>query len=505
MSWERSRPLNLLPPILHVDDSESDRELAALVLNGAFGEVTLEPVTDAGVLTRSLNSRRFGLVITEFELPWIDGAEVIRLARELRPDCAVVLFTSILSNDVVEEAIRLGVDAFVPKSSDGFSRLPVAVRSALYRARRRALDTAKDAPYRRIFEGLPTGAFVATSSGEIVEANEAFARIVGFQRPEEVIRRSIDQLFVDQGAAERWRVGLDSRESLGNIVTELQRPDGSAARVRMSARWVEGDLPGSRQLLGVVDEVDAAPVERETIVKQTAQLEQSAEELEQMVYVVSHDLQQPLNAVSRFLDLLYEKDGDNLTESGREFLEHAINGAANLQRMVDAVLRYSRIDTSEQEFGPVDLNRVRNKVLDLLDDEVTDSGASVESDELPAVMADEAQMEQLFQNLISNALKFRGDDPPEIHVSATEHPEEWILAFRDNGIGIDPRSSKRIFQMFQRLHTQEEYPGTGIGLTVCKRIVNRHGGRIWVESHPKRGATFFVALPKRTVQPTRGA
>jgi PAS domain S-box-containing protein len=497
--------VNLLPPILLVDDSESDRELAALVLIGAFGEVTLEPVADAGVLTRSLHSGRFGLVITEFELPWIEGAEVIRLARELRPDCAVVLFTSSLSNDVIEEAIRLGVDAFVPKSSDGFSRLPVAVRSALYRARRRALDTAKDAPYRRIFEGLPSGAFVAASSGEIVEANQAFARILGFRQPEEVIRRSIDQLFVDQAAAERWRVGLDSRETLGNIETELRRDDGSPVRVRMSARWVEGELPSSRQLLGVVDEAGVAPTQTETIVKQSAQLEQSAEELEQMVYVVSHDLQQPLNAVSRFLDLLNERDGDNLTESGREFLEHAISGAANLQRMVDAVLRYSRIDTSDQQFEPVDLNRVRDKVLNMLDDEVTDAGAEIVTEDLPAVMADEAQMEQLFQNLLSNALKFRGDQPPRIRMSATEHSEEWILSFHDNGIGIDPRSSKRIFQMFQRLHTQEEYPGTGIGLTVCKRIVTRHGGRIWVESQSKEGATFFVALPKRTIPAMRGA
>jgi PAS domain S-box-containing protein len=497
--------VNLLPPILLVDDSESDRELAALVLAGAFGEVTLEPVPDAGVLTRALTSRRFGLVITEFELPWIDGSEVVRLARELRPDCAIVLFTSSLSSDVVEEAIRLGVDAFVPKSSDGFSRLPVAVRSALYRARRRALDTAKDAPYRRIFEGLPTGAFVATSSGEIVEANRALAHILGFKQPEEVIRRSIDHLFVDEGAAERWRVGLDSRETLGDIETELRREDGSPVRVRMSARWVEGELAGSRQLLGVVDEAGAVPGQRETIVRQFAQLEQSAEELEQMVYVVSHDLQQPLNAVSRFLDLLIEKDGDNLTESGRDYLEHAISGAANLQRMVDAVLRYSRIDTSDQQFEPVDLNRVRDKVLSLLDDEVTEAKAEIVTEELPAVMADEAQMEQLFQNLISNALKFRGEQQPKIRISAVEHPGEWILAIRDNGIGIDPRSSKRIFQMFQRLHTQEEYPGTGIGLTVCKRIVTRHGGRIWVESQPKTGATFFVALPKRTIPPMRGA
>jgi chemotaxis family two-component system sensor kinase Cph1 len=141
---------------------------------------------------------------------------------------------------------------------------------------------------------------------------------------------------------------------------------------------------------------------------------------------------------------------------------------------------------------------VRDKVTSLLEDEIINTEAEIVSDELPAVMADEAQLEQLFQNLVSNALKFSGDQSPVIRISAVEHPEEWVVAVSDNGIGIDPKATTRIFQMFQRLHTQEEYPGTGIGLAVCKRIVNRHGGRIWVESQPGQGATFFFSLPKRT-------
>jgi light-regulated signal transduction histidine kinase (bacteriophytochrome) len=217
-----------------------------------------------------------------------------------------------------------------------------------------------------------------------------------------------------------------------------------------------------------------------------------------MIYVVSHDLQQPLNVVGRFLDLLAERDADGLSEVGREYLEHAISGAANLQRMMDAILRYARIDSRAQRFEQVDLDGVRDRIVDQLEEEISASGAVVTSEELPTVQADEAQMEQLFQNLLSNALKFRGDLQPEIHISVDERPEEWVLAFHDNGIGIDPRSANRIFLMFQRLHTQEEFPGTGIGLAVCKRIVARHGGRIWVESQPGNGATFFVALPRRS-------
>jgi PAS domain S-box-containing protein len=495
--------MKLVPPVLLVDDNPDDRDLAQLVLAGAFGEVTLEPVTDAGVLTRALTSRRFGIVITEFELEWIDGSEVVRLVREVRPDCAVVLFTAAPSDSVVEQAIRLGVDAFVPKSSAGFSQLPFAVRSALYRARRRALGSAKDAPYRRIFEELSSGAFVAASSGEILEANPAMAEILGYDTPEDVTRRSIDQLFVNREAADRWRAGLESRETLNHIDTELVRSDGNPVRVRINARWVEGELPGTRQLLGTAYVIEAEPAADVKKEWRSEELARSNEELEQMVYVVSHDLQQPLNVVSRFLDLISERDGDRLSESGRDYLEHTINAAANLQRMVDAVLRYSRIDTKEQQFQAVDLNRVRDKVLRMLGDEIQEIEAKITSDELPAVMADETQMEQLFQNLLGNALKFHSDRPPVIHIESDGQREEWVLAFGDNGIGIDPKSSDRIFLMFQRLHTQEEYPGTGIGLAVCKRIVTRHGGRIWVESQPGVGSTFFVALPRRIDSPDR--
>jgi PAS domain S-box-containing protein len=496
--------MNLLPPILLVDDSAEDRDLAALVLNGAFGEVAVDQIGDAGSLTRALSSRRFGLVITELELGWIDGTEVVRLARELKPECAVVLFTRALSAEVVDEALRLGVDAFVPKSSAGFSRLPYAVRSALYRARRRAMETAREAPYRRIHENLPVGVFVATSDGEILEVNPAMAAILGFDNPEELTRRSLRHLFAQAEAAERWRSTLEQAGSLEGFEADLRRADGELVPVRFRISIVEGEIAKTRQLLGTIEEVAGPGVDRHEHMRRESELAHSQDELEQMVYVISHDLQQPLNVVGRFLDLLAERDAEMLSEVGKEYLDHAISGAANLQRMMDAILRYSRVDSRGQHFEQVELDRVRDRILKQLEEEIADAGAELSSEELPTVEADEAQMEQLFQNLLSNALKFRGDLAPQLHISVDERPEEWVLAFHDNGIGIDPRSANRIFQMFQRLHTQEEFPGTGIGLAVCKRIVGRHGGRIWVESQPGNGATFFVAVPRRPTGRGRG-
>ena len=487
--------MNLLPPILLVDANPADRELASLVLNGAFGEVAVEPIGDASALTRALTARRYGLVITELELGWIGGTDVVRLVRELDPDCAVILFTRLLNAELVDEAIRLGVDAYVSKDSAGYTRLPFAVRSALYRARRRAMENAREAPYRRVFEDLPVGIFVATSDGEILEANAALARLLAFESPEELTRRSLRHFFVQEGAAERWRSTLEKAGSIEGFEAELRKADGEPVRVRLRTSFVEGEVARVRQLLGMAEAIPAGSAEREGAALR-AVTGTSRDELEQMAYVVSHDLQQPLNVVGRFLDLLADRESEKLTATGREYLEHAMNGAANLQRMMDAMLRYARVNTAEQRFELIDLNRVRDRVEETLDSEISDLGAEVTSDELPLVMADETQMEQLLQNLLSNALKFHGTEPPKIHIGVDEKADGWTLSFRDNGIGIAPADSERIFQMFQRLHTQEEYPGTGIGLAVCKKIVDRHGGRIWVESTAGRGATFHVSLPK---------
>jgi PAS domain S-box-containing protein len=488
--------MNLLPPILLVDDNGADCDLAALVLNGAFGEVAVEQIRDAGALTRALAAHRFGLVITELELGWIGGTEVVRLVRELKPDCAVILFTRVLTAEVVDEAIRLGVDAYVSKDSAGYTRLPFAVRSALYRARRRAMESAREAPYRKVFEDLPVGLFLATSDGEVLEANAAMARILGFDSPEELTRRSLRHFFVQQGAAERWRATLEKAGSVEGFEAELRKADGEPIRVRLRTSFVEGEIAQTRQLLGMMELVAGTTFERDSGQHRHAPVGGSRDELEQMAYVVSHDLQQPLNVVGRFLDLLAERESKQLSDSGREYLEHAMHGAANLQRMMDAMLRYARVNTQEQQLELIDLNRVRDRVIETLDKQISDLGAKVSSDELPLVMADETQMEQLFQNLLSNSLKFHGAESPEIHIGVEEEPDQWVLAFRDNGIGIDPKDADRIFLMFQRLHTQEEFPGTGIGLAVCKKIVTRHSGRIWVESTAGQGAAFYVALPK---------
>jgi signal transduction histidine kinase len=232
--------------------------------------------------------------------------------------------------------------------------------------------------------------------------------------------------------------------------------------------------------------------------RQKQELARSNAELQQFAYVASHDLQEPLRMVTSYVQLLERRYRGQLDADADDFIAFAVDGAARMQQLIQDLLAYSRVGTRGQPFAPADCQVVLNQVLSDLQVSIQESDAVVTRDPLPTVMADATQLGQLFQNLVGNAIKFRGDRRPEIHVSAERREDgHWLFSVRDNGIGIEPQYAERIFLIFQRLHTRDEYPGTGIGLAICKRIVARHGGRIWVESEPGKGSIFYFTLPER--------
>ena len=225
------------------------------------------------------------------------------------------------------------------------------------------------------------------------------------------------------------------------------------------------------------------------------ELARSNQDLEQFAYVASHDLQEPLRMVATYTQLLAERYRGRLDDNADKYIHYAVDGALRMQALVEDLLAFSRVGRQRADLQSTDCNVVVGKAVQNLQTALDESGAQVAHDHLPTVLADGSQLLQVFQNLIGNALKFRGPEPPAIHVSASQTGREWVFSVADNGIGIAPEHAETIFVIFKRLHTRAEYPGSGIGLSICKKIIERQGGRIWVESQPGQGSTFKFTLP----------
>ena len=238
----------------------------------------------------------------------------------------------------------------------------------------------------------------------------------------------------------------------------------------------------------------------ETLRSKLEELARSNEELEQFAYISSHDLQEPLRMITSYLQLLQKRYQGQLDDKADKYIHFAVDGASRMQNLIKDLLDYSRVGTENKEPGSIDCEFILNKVVSDIKAVIKENNATVSHDTLPEVMADSIQIVQVFQNLILNGIKFHGEQAPKIHIAAEKKTNEWIFSVQDNGIGIDPQYSERIFEIFKRLNSRERYPGTGIGLAICKKIVERYGGRIWVESELGKGSTFYFTLPTNSAE-----
>ncbi|HTC21098.1 MAG TPA: PAS domain S-box protein [bacterium] len=349
-----------------------------------------------------------------------------------------------------------------------------------------------ESKFRSVVQTSGDAIVIMDSEANILSWNLGAESILGYAEKEVLgmpLSLALAIRFKEPLQKELNRLAQAGLDQLGGRSFEWEgiRKDGSVFPVEISlSTWAQGE---ERFFGGNIRDI----TER----KQVDELSRSNQELEQFAYVTSHDLQEPLRMVASYVQLLQRRYQDKLDAEANLFIEQAVDGAKRMQTLINDLLSYSRLGTQAKPFEMISCEQALESALFNLGTRIQESGARVSHDPLPEIWGDINQMVQLFQNLIGNAIKFHGALPPEIHIGVEKGERDWTFQVRDNGIGIDGKYASRIFEVFKRLHSRSEYPGTGIGLAICKKVVNRHGGRIWVESQEGKGATFFWTLPLR--------
>src|SRR6202050_4540312 len=354
------------------------------------------------------------------------------------------------------------------------------------------------AKYRGLVERAPDAMVVVNQGGEIVLLNVQAEKQFGYRRDELIgqkVKNIIPEGFAERLIADGLRSAADALAQQIGTGIELtgRRKDGSELPIELMLsplESAEGIL-----VTAAIRDISVPKAAEANLLQKVKELYRSNEELEQFAYFASHDLQEPLRMVASFTQLLSRRYKGRLDADADEFIAFAVDGASRMQRLIQDLLAYSRVGSKGMNLLDISSEGALQQALVNLRGAIEESGALVTHDPLPIVLADEMQLVQLFQNLVDNAIKYQNPGTPRIHVSAVRSVgKKWIFSVKDNGLGIDPQYFERIFGMFQRLHKREEFAGTGIGLAICKKIVERHGGNISVESAPGKGSTFRFAL-----------
>jgi PAS domain S-box-containing protein len=354
-----------------------------------------------------------------------------------------------------------------------------------------------EARFRQTFE-LAASGICHVVDGRFVRVNRSLCEILGY-RESELLGKTVKEISHpedrDVTDAERARIRRGELES-ARFEKRYLRADGRVVWVEVAIALVRDAFGVPQYEVAIFDDITDRKNAEARLAEAHEELKRSNAELEQFAYVASHDLQEPLRMVASYTQLLSRRYESKLDKDTREFMAYIVDGATRMKQLIEDLLAYSRVGTKGAHFAAVSADAALRRALFSLRAAIEEAGAVVTHDPMPMLPADEVQLGQLLQNLMGNALKFRSNSVPRIHIGVRELPQDWQFEVRDNGIGIEPQYFERIFMVFQRLHNKGEYPGTGIGLAICKKVVERHGGRVWVESRPGEGSSFYFTLPK---------
>lgn len=359
-----------------------------------------------------------------------------------------------------------------------------------------------DTKFRRLAENAEEGVLCSSIEGVVTYANEAAARILGWESAERLIGRPSVELYHASGDREQVMKLLGMHGSLDPVDLVMRGEDGLPVKVRGKVARIDDPAGEPTEFLGIItstrellDEREKLDETRYRLTGAARDLEESQRDLDEFAHVVSHDLREPVRMVGSFLDLLERRCEDDLDERARGYLGFAAEGAQRLDSQIADLLAYARVRTRGGPYERCEPEEILGLAQAGLGSVIERTGAEITHDPLPPVAGDRSQLVVLLGHLLDNALKFRADAPPRIHVRAEAAGDRQLLEVRDNGVGIAAEYKEQVFEMFARLHTREEYPGNGAGLAICRRIVARHGGAIWVRSAPGDGTRVFFTLP----------
>ncbi len=349
-----------------------------------------------------------------------------------------------------------------------------------------------------LYNNAPCGYHSLDGDGYFVQINDTELNWLGYSREEIIGKKKFTDIITEESVNvfEKNFPGFKERGDVYELKFDMVRKNGSVLPVLLSAtslRDSSGKYVMSRSTLFDITEREKSEKELKILLNE---LKRSNEELQQFAYVSSHDLQEPLRTIASFTQLLERRYKGKLDEDADEFIDYIVDAAIRMKQQIEDLLEYSRVTTSGAKFKHINTDSILNEAISNLKNSIDENNAKIIRDPLPDVIADEDQLIRVFQNLISNAIKYRKpDEPPRVHISAYKESNEYVFSVQDNGIGIGKQYLERIFRIFQRLHTIDEYQGTGIGLSVVKRVIDRHGGRIWVESELGEGSVFYFTVP----------
>jgi signal transduction histidine kinase len=473
--------------VLVLDDNPHDRQLTLRELRKEFPDVEAgEPLDDAE-FREALADAMFDIVVTDFNLKWSNGVDIVRAVKEARPHCPVIMFTATGTQEVAVEAMKAGLDDYVIKSPKHYLRLAVAVRSCLDRAEIRLRALRSETRLHTLLERLNVGVLRLTVEGEVVDANRACKAL--FER------------FDGQGESSRNALLAAIRQELPRLA---RCNDAAEREIELEARAAESVCVYLSLLRVRVNGHDAVDVLVEDVTKmrrsaeRNEELEQANRALEAFAYTVTHDLRAPLRNLQGYVRALVEDCSPGLGEVCRGYVRSVEQLAVNMDGMIADVLEFSRVARTELPTRKLAVRPAVADALALLKSAIEAKTAQLELEVGPevSVMAHQQTLVQVLTNLFSNALKFVAEGtPPQVRIRAERRTSGRIrLWVEDNGIGIDPLQHARIFEVFQRLHGEEKYPGTGIGLALVKKGVERMGGQVGVDSTAGLGSRFWIEL-----------